>query len=54
MPYSQFRNLHEVANRFDLELQTQEHLFAHVSEVIPSNRLTEDLEDKAPLALQIV
>ncbi len=53
MAYSQFRNLGEVANRFDLELQTQERLFDDVSEVVPSNRLNEDLEDKAPLALQI-
>ncbi|WP_089933347.1 hypothetical protein [Candidatus Entotheonella palauensis] len=53
MAYSQFRNLHEVANRFELELQTQERLFADGPEVAPSHRLTEDLEDKAPLALQI-
>ena len=53
MAYSQFRNLGEVANRFDLELQTQERLFDDVSEVVPSNRLNEDLEDKAPLAPQI-
>ncbi len=53
MAYSQFRNLNDVASRFDLELQTQDRLFADVPEVTPSNRLTEDLEDKVPLALQI-
>lgn len=53
MAYSQFRNLNEVASRFDLELQTQERLFVEVADVAPSHRLTEDLEDKVPLALQI-
>jgi hypothetical protein len=45
MAYSQFRNLNDVASRFDLELQTQERLFPDVPEIVPSSRLTEDLED---------
>ncbi|WP_089938853.1 hypothetical protein [Candidatus Entotheonella palauensis] len=53
MAYSNFRSLADVQGRFALELHTQDRLFAHVPEVEPSEKLTLDLEDKVPLALQI-
>ncbi len=53
MAYSNFKSLADVEARFGLELQTQERLFTDVREMEPSEKLTSDLEDKVPLALQI-
>lgn len=53
MPYSQFKNLHQLQVDFNLNLEENRSLFTKVNPVKPSNYLQQTLEEYLPLATAI-
>lgn len=53
MPYSDFKNLHQVQLKFNLNLEENRNLFSEINLIKPSNYLQQTLEEYVPLATAI-